>query len=126
VLISVGVVGVGAGAAGLGVASGASQQLADLSTNATNTGFPIGDYSCRDSGEPCPFDLERKVKAMNGLAYAGFGIGGAALIGGIAMIAIYAANKKKKGSMEVGNAEVTGIAPTFIRGGAGAMAEIRF
>jgi len=126
VLISVGVIGVGAGAAGLGVSSSAANQLADLSTNDTNTGFPIGDYSCRDSGAPCPYDLEQKMKAMNGLAYAGFGIGGAALIGGIAMIAIYASSKKKQGPIEAGNAEVTAFGPTFMRGGAGAMAEIRF
>lgn len=126
VLISVGVIGVGAGAAGLGISAGAGKQLTQLSTNDTNTGFPVGDYSCRDTGEACPFDLERKMKAMNGLAYAGFGIGGAALIGGIAMIAIYSSSKKKNGPMEVGNAEVTALGPTFLRGGAGAMAEIRF
>lgn len=126
VLISVGVIGVGVGAAGLGVSSGAANQLSDLSTNATATGFPVGDYSCRDSGEPCPFDLERKMKTMNGLAYAGFGIGGAALIGGIAMIAIYSVSKKKKGPEEPGKVEVTAFGPTYLRGGAGAMAEIRF
>jgi hypothetical protein len=105
---------------------GASQQLTDLSTNDTGTGFPIGDYSCRDSGEPCPFDLENRMKAMNVMAGVGFGIGGAALLGGIAMIAIYSSSKKKAGPVEVGNAEVTAFGPTFMRGGAGAMAEIRF
>lgn len=125
VLISVGVIGVGAGATGLGISSGASKQLSDLSTNATNTGFPIGDYSCRDSGEPCPYDLENKMKAMNIMAGVGFGIGGAALLGGIAMIAIYSSSKKS-GAVEVGSAEVTALGPTFLPGGAGAMAEIRF
>jgi hypothetical protein len=126
VLISVGVVGVGLGVAGLGVSSGSTKQLANLSTNATNTGFPVGDYSCRDTDAACPFDLERRVKAMNAMAYVGFGVGGAALIGGIAMIAIYSANKKKRGPVEVGSAEVTAFGPTYLRGGAGAMAEIKF
>lgn len=126
VLISVGVVGVGLGAAGLGISSSSSNQLADLSTNATNTGFPIGDYSCRDKNEACPYDLEQRMKGMNIMAGMGFGIGGAALLGGIAMIAIYSAAKKKRGGTEAGTPEVTALGPTFLPGGAGAMAAIRF
>jgi hypothetical protein len=127
VLISVGVIGVGMGAAGLGVSSSSSNQLADLSTNATNTGFPVGDYSCRDKGEPCPYDLERRMTSMNIMAGVGFGIGGAALLGGIAMIAIYSSAKKKRGGSMEGKAEVTAFGPTYMPGGgAGAMAAIRF
>lgn len=134
VLLSIGAAGVIMGATTLGLASGAANDLSDLSSNATQTGFPVGDYSCRDTSEPCPFDLEQKLKTMNTLSYVGFGVGGAALITGVALISLWAVNKKKRGAVESNpaddskvGAELSGLGPMMLPGGGGgAMAEIRF
>jgi hypothetical protein len=71
------------------------------------------------------------MKAGNIMGYVGLGVGGAALIGGAAMLAIYMVNRKKHGgSMEAapttGGTELSGLGPMIVPGGAGAMAEIRF
>lgn len=132
VLTGLGVAGVAVGIAGLSIASGSANQLRDLSSNLTQSGFPEGDYSCRDAAAGCPFDLEKRMRTGNGLGYGGLIAGGVFLIGGAAMLAIYMVNKKKKGgaveaapTTEAG-AELSGLGPMMVPGGAGAMAEIRF
>jgi hypothetical protein len=130
VLLGVGVAGLAVGIAGLAVANGSANSLGDLSSNNTTSGFPEGDYACRTDGS-CPFDLEKRMKTGNVLGYVGLGIGGAALIGGAAMLAIYMVNKKKNGKAveatpAAGGTELSGLGPMFVPGGAGAMAEIRF
>lgn len=135
VLTGLGVAGVAVGIAGLGMASGAANSLQDLSTNLTLSGFPEGDYACRGvAGGECPFDLEKRMRTGNVLGYVGLGVGGAALIGGVAMLAIYMVNKKKRGN-EVestptdggAGVELSAFGPMLVPGGgAGAMAEIRF
>ncbi|MCA9686468.1 MAG: hypothetical protein KC457_30145 [Myxococcales bacterium] len=134
-LTAVGVVGLGVGFAGLGIASKSAGSLQDLSSNSTNTGFPSGDYACRDvPTSECPYQLEGRMKTGNVLAYVGLPIGGAALIGGVAMLAIYMANKKKNGGGleeapavegEAGVA-ISGLGPMMLPGGGGAMVELRF
>ena len=129
VLTSLGVAGLATGATGLGLAGSSANSLQDLSSNNTNTGFPRGDFACRGvTGPDCPFELENRLRTGNILGYVGFGVGGAALIGGVAMLAIWGANKKKRGgAQEQASAELTGVAPMFLPGGGGgAMAEIRF
>ncbi|HVI04451.1 MAG TPA: hypothetical protein VM869_37455 [Enhygromyxa sp.] len=135
VLLGIGVAGVAVGIAGLAMANGSANSLGTLSSNTTNTGFPEGDYACRGvPASECPFDLEKRMKTGNTLGYVGLGVGGAALVGGAAMLAIYLVNKKKKGNKgleatptegEAGT-ELSGLGPMIIPGGAGAMAEIRF
>ncbi len=134
VLTGLGAAGVIMGATTLGIASGTADKLASLSSNATNTGFPTGDYSCRNTSEPCPFDEETKLKTMNTLSYVGFGVGGAALITGVALIAIYAVNKKKRGGATESQpaegkagVELSAFGPMLLPGGGGgAMAGLRF
>ena len=134
VLLGVGVAGVGVGIAGLAIANSSANTLQDLSTNLTTSGFPEGDYACRgvDTAQ-CPFELEKRLKTGNVLGYVGLGVGGAALVGGAAMLAVYMVNKKKNGgkleSSPEGEAgvELSAFGPMLVPGGgAGAMAEIRF
>jgi hypothetical protein len=129
VLTSFGVVGLAIGFAGLGIASGSANSLRDLSSNQTDTGFPVGDYECRnvDKSE-CPSNLEGKLGLGNGLAYGGL-IGGGILTGiGVALLAVYMVNKKKNGGSVANNGkpQLTGIAPALLPGGMGAFAEVRF
>lgn len=134
VLLGVGVAGVAVGIAGLAIASGSAGSLQELSSNVTTSGFPEGDYACRSvPSSECPFELEKRMKTGNILGYVGLGVGGAALIGGAAMLAIYMVNKKKNGNAQeatptegAAGTELSGLGPMFIPGGAGAMAEIRF
>jgi hypothetical protein len=129
VLTSFGVVGLAVGIAGLGVASGSAGSLRDLSSNQTNTGFPVGDYECRNvDASDCPSKHEGKLKLGNGLAYGGL-IGGGILTGvGVALLAVYMVNKKKNGGAvaKSGKPQLTGIAPALLPGGMGAVAELRF
>jgi hypothetical protein len=129
VLTAFGVVGLAVGFAGLGVASGSAGSLRDLSSNQTITGFPVGDYECRNvDASDCPSKLEGKLALGNGLAYGGL-IGGGVLTGvGVALLAVYMINKKKNaGSLaNQGKPQLTGVAPTLLPGGMGAMAELRF
>jgi hypothetical protein len=129
VLTAFGVVGLAVGFAGLGVASGSAGTLRDLSSNQTNTGFPVGDYECRNVGaSECPSKLENKLATGNGLAYGGM-IGGGILAGvGVALLAVYMVNKKKNASSlaNKGKPQLTGVAPALLPGGMGAFAEVRF
>jgi hypothetical protein len=129
VLTAFGVVGLAVGFAGLGVASGSASSLRDLSSNQTVTGFPVGDYECRNvDNSSCPSVLEGRLKLGNGLAYGGL-IGGGILTGvGVALLAVYMINKKKNASSlaNQGQPQLTGIAPALMPGGFGAVAEIRF
>lgn len=129
VLTSFGVVGLAVGFAGLGIASGSAGSLGDLSSNQTNTGFPVGDYECRNvDASDCPSKLESKLKTGNGMAYGGM-IGGGILTGvGVALLAVYMVNKKKNAGSVANNGkpQLTGIAPALLPGGMGAFAEVRF
>lgn len=133
VLAGIGVAGVAVGIAGLAIANGSATSLRDLSSNKTTSGFPQGDYACRGvAASECPFDLEKRMRTGNVLGYVGLGVGGAALIGGAAMLAIYFVNKKKNSNKAVeptptaGGTEFSGLGPMLVPGGGGAMAEIRF
>jgi hypothetical protein len=134
VLLGVGVVGVAVGIAGLSMANSSAGTLQTLSSNSTTSGFPEGDYACRSvDASQCPFELEERMKTGNTLGYIGLPIGGAALLGGAAMLAVYMINKKKKGKAleatptESGPAaELSALGPMFIPGGVGATAAIRF
>lgn len=135
VLAGVGVAGVVVGVVGLGVANGAAGSLKQLSSNRTMSGFPEGDYACRSAiANECPATLEGRMSTGNTLGYIGLGVGGAALIGGAAMLAIYMVNRKKRGNkLETTPAEgaegieLSAFGPMLVPGGgAGAMAEIRF
>jgi hypothetical protein len=128
VLIVLGAGGIGAGAAGVAMASGAGGSLDELSSNQTNTGYPTGDYACRD-GE-CPPDLEAELQTGKLIATVGFAAGGALLVTGVALIAVHAVKKKKGGgaakAQAPANVQLTAAGPMLLPGGGGAMAGIRF
>jgi hypothetical protein len=127
-LTGIGVVGVVVGIAGLSIANSLANSLRQLSSNVTMSGFPEGDYACRGvPADECPFNLEKRMKTGNVLGGVGLGVGGAALIGGAAMLAVYMINKKKRGGSMESSPELSGLGPMLVPGGgAGAMAEIRF
>jgi hypothetical protein len=127
VMLVLGAGGIGAGAAGVAMASSAGSQLDDLSSSNTMTGYPIGDYSCR-TGE-CPPDIESKLATGKLIGTIGFAAGGALLVTGVALIAVHAVKKKKSGagaSASASNVQLTSAGPMLIPGGGGAMAGIRF
>lgn len=127
VLTGFGVAGLVVGFAGLGVASGSASSLRDLSSNQTITGFPVGDYECRnDLG--CPSTLEGRLKLGNGLAYGGLIGGGVLTSVGVALLAVYMVNKKKNANSlaNKGTLQLSGVAPALLPGGMGAVAEVRF
>jgi hypothetical protein len=127
-LLVLGAGGIGAGAAGVAMASGAGSQLDELSSGNTLTGYPVGDYSCR-TGE-CPPDLESKLQTGKLIGTIGFAAGGALLVTGVALIAVHAAKKKKAGAgasaSRPSNVQLTAAGPMLVPGGGGAMAGIRF
>ncbi|NVB41679.1 hypothetical protein G6O69_27825 [Pseudenhygromyxa sp. WMMC2535] len=134
VLTAIGASGIILGVTGLGIANSSANTLQQLSSNSTNTGFPTGDYACRDvSSSECPFDLESRLRAGNGLGYAGFIIGGVGLAAGVALLAIYATKKKKSGGGMEENPDagagvaISGLGPMMLPGGGGGAAvELRF
>jgi hypothetical protein len=127
VLMVLGAGGIGAGAAGVAMASGAGSQLNDLS-GASVTGYPAGDYSCR-TGD-CPPDIEDRLRTGKVIAGVGFAAGGVLLVTGVALIAVHAAKKKKAGAGANAsvprNVQLTAAGPMLVPGGGGAMAGIRF
>ncbi|EDM75976.1 hypothetical protein PPSIR1_19924 [Plesiocystis pacifica SIR-1] len=128
VMLTIGVLAAGAGGAGFAVANSRVNELQSLSSLQTNTGFPVGDYSC-PSGEPCPSDLEGQAQGMNVLGYVGVGLGGALVIGGAALIAVHVVKKNKKGGKSASTksgAELTGLGPMMLPGGGGAAASLAF
>lgn len=127
VLMTVGVGGVVLGAVGASMASKAGSTLDDLSSTSTNTGYPIGDYACRDAAQDCPTDLEGNLSTGKALTFAGFIGGGVLLVTGVALIAIHAKKSKKAGaSAKASNVRLTGLGPALLPGGGGATATLRF
>lgn len=127
VLMVLGIGGVGAGAAGVAIASGAGNTLDDLSSPSV-TGYPAGDYACR-TGE-CPSDLEGQLQTGKIIGYAGFIGGGVLLVTGATLIALHAVKKKKAGGGATASGpkkvQLTSAGPMLLPGGGGAMAGIRF
>jgi len=133
VLMVLGLGGIGAGAAGVSMASGAGSTLDGLSSSNTPTGYPNGDYACRGGGD-CPPDLESRLETGKLIGTLGFVAGGALLVTGVALIAVHMAKKKKGGganarlhNLNQGAVQLTGAGPMLLPGGGGgAMAGIRF
>ncbi|WP_146155819.1 hypothetical protein [Enhygromyxa salina] len=130
VMITLGLAGVGAGAAGSAIAVGAGKSLDQLASTSTNTGYPVGDYACRNvDASDCPVTLESRLATGKVLTYAGFIGGGVLVAAGIALIAIHAKKNKAKAGASAkakNGVELTAIGPTLLPGGGGAAAAIRF
>lgn len=121
------------GAAGLGLGIGAfvknnqnASELADLSSNSTQTGFPEGDFS-----DESTFKLNNQIDTFNTLSVVGFTVGGVALAAGATLIALDVVKRKKAGGKQASKdhkkkAKLTGVGPTFMRGGGGAAASLSF
>ncbi len=115
VLVSLGVIGAGAGAGLLVVAKGNADDLASASA-ATGSGFSQSEYSDFS-------DKDQGLKGLNAGGIAMLAVGGAMLIGGGVMIGLHVAKKKREGGS---NARLQGVGPMVLNGGAGASASIRF
>jgi hypothetical protein len=127
VLITLGVGGVVLGAVGASMASKAGSTLDELSSTSTNTGYPVGDYACRDAALECPTTLESSLTTGKALTFAGFIGGGVLLVTGVALIAIHVKkNKKANASAKASNVRLTGLGPALLPGGGGATATLRF
>lgn len=128
VLITFGVGGVVVGAIGSSMASKAGGTLDDLSSTSTNTGYPVGDYACRDAAQDCPTTLEGNLSTGKALTFAGFIGGGVLLVTGVALIALHAKKSKKGGaSAKASKVRLTGLGPALLPGGGGgATASLRF
>jgi hypothetical protein len=131
VLITLGVGGIAVGAVGAAMASSAGNTLDDLSSTSTNTGYPVGDYACRDAALECPQTLESSLGTGKALTFAGFIGGGVLLVTGVALIAVHASKNKKKASASAANhapgVRLTGLGPALLPGGGGgATATLRF
>jgi hypothetical protein len=129
VLITLGVGGVAVGAVGAAMASKAGNTLDDLSSTATNTGYPVGDYACRDASQQCPTTVEGSLATGKALTIAGFVGGGVLLVTGVALIALHAKMNKKNAGASANNGHgvrLTGLGPTLLPGGGGAAATLRF
>jgi hypothetical protein len=103
------------------IANKNANTLADLSSNATNTGFPKGDYT-----DTKTYNMDRNITALNIVAGAGMGVGGLALVGGIVMLVV---DKKKSGggtNAKANGPQLTGLGPALLPRGAGASATLRF
>ena len=120
---------VGVGGIGMGIGTGVKAQsnaneLADLSSNATNTGFPTGDFS-----ESSTFNLDSEIDTMNTLSIVGWTVGSVCLAAGISLIVVDVVKKKNAGKnakKKTGGPEVTGLGPAIFQGGGGAAATMKF
>jgi hypothetical protein len=131
VLLTLGVGGVAVGAVGTSMAMSAGSRLDELSSTSTNTGYPVGDYACRNVGAAdCPVTLESKLGTGKALTYAGFIGGGVLMVTGIALIALHVTKNKKKASASAKaktGPELTALGPALLPGGGGgAMAAFSF
>lgn len=126
VLTGVGVLGVVGGAVSLGLANKKANDLANLASPG-NTGFPDGDYADDEV-----FDLDRNKLPRNNVAtVVFFCAGGALLISGVALLAVYGKQKKaaKRGGDEARlrkRPQLVGLGPAALPRGGGAAATLRF
>jgi hypothetical protein len=116
IMAVLGVGAAGGGAAVLVIGSGKKKELDALSEPGSTT-FPTGDY--REAR-----DLEASLKSLGLVGPVLLGVGGAMLVGGIALIAMDRGNKKKgKGAYaNAGAPRLTGVGASPLPGGGGAAA----
>ena len=121
-LTAVGAAGLIGGGVSLGIASRRANDLASLASPGA-TGFPEGDYSDDDVA-----NLDRNgLPAANTAAIALFVGGGVLAVVGATLIVLDVRDKKAgdKNARAKGP-RLTSIGPTFMRGGGGAGATVRF
>lgn len=126
VMLGLGVAAAGAGAGVLGKAQSNVSKLEDLSSNATPTFFPEGNFADDE-----PYNLDKQLDTLNPVGIACLAAGGVLIAGGAALIAVHAVKQKKAN----GNANLrrksnaprlTGLGVSPMPGGAAAGASIRF
>lgn len=121
----------GAGGLGLGIGSfikarSNANELSDLSSNGTQTGFPEGDFS-----QESTFKMNSQIKTFNTLSVVGFTVGGVLLAGGGVLIGLDVAKRKKAEKQAAlkdhkRKVKLTGVSPTWMPGGGGAAASLSF
>ncbi|MCA9696575.1 MAG: hypothetical protein KC431_03535, partial [Myxococcales bacterium] len=125
VLAGLGLGGVGVGVAGFVLAGRSQGQLDALATTATASGYPEGDYACRDvAADQCPPTLEDQIAKRQLMGLVGVAAGGALLLGGAALITVHVLRSRKSGA--TAEAHLQGLGPMLVRDGAGATATLAF
>ncbi|PRP95670.1 hypothetical protein ENSA5_38030 [Enhygromyxa salina] len=124
VLLTLGVGGLSVGGAAAGLAGGTSDELEGLGGESPDgvTGYAAGYYSCKTTTAPCPPDLEDQFEGEKRIAIAGFAVGAILIASGAALVAVHVIKRKRANT----RAQLSGIAPTFIPGGAALTAQLKF
>lgn len=130
---------VGLGAAGIGVAIGgnrmaqsATMRLRELSSNSTVTGFPVGDYACRNvPASECPPTQIARWQSGRAMWTYGMLAGTVTLTSGAVLLIVAAARGSKQSpppTDEPSNVGVpiTMVTPVWLPGGGGLSLSVRF
>jgi len=124
-LLVLGVGGVAVGAVGMVMAGSSQSKLDGLASTDTVSGYPDGDYACRNvASDQCPPQLEDQIATRQLLGIIGLAAGGALLVTGVALIAVYGAKNKRGGGGR--HARLDAIGPSYMPGGMGVTASLRF
>ena len=123
VTAGVGLLSVIGGGVALGLANREANTLADLASPHPNTGFPSGNYSDNEV-----FDSDRnKLPGLNNASIALFVVGGVLVTAGTALIVTDIMKRKKNGkNASRGGPQLVDVGPTWMPGGGGAAATVRF
>src|SRR5690606_33042936 len=98
------------GIAGLALASSSQSKLDALASPDTVSGYPEGDYACRDvASDACPPTLESQIRGRKAMGGVGLAVGSGLLIGGAALIVLHV-TKNKQGSKQ---ARLDGLGPVI-------------
>jgi tetratricopeptide (TPR) repeat protein len=123
VTAGVGVLALVGGGVALGLANREANTLADLASPSPTTGFPSGNYSDNDV-----FDSDRnKLPGLNKASVALFVAGGVLVVAGTALIVTDVMKRKKNGAnASRSRPHLVDMGPTWLPGGGGAAATVRF
>ena len=123
-LLVLGLGGLVVGIAGLALAGRSQSKLDALASPDTVSGYPEGDYACRDvASDACPPTLESQIRGRKAMGGVGLALGSGLLIGGAVLIVLHARKGKQPGGKQ---ARLDGLGPVIVPGGFGAAASLRF